>query len=399
MSISYKNAGWMSALFLFYAHGASATETDKWYRSPSFLGRGGAGLADPRDEDALFFNPANLYQQPAQGAPAASDPQKAGESEDGKAPEDGKAVAAPEGGQTSATVFRKGIILAPLLTMSDNLTKYTSAANNNTKLLETLRDNVGKPVHAGADNFTGALFGNFGLGLVTSMYVNFYVYRDPNNSGIEAVDLRANQNVGFTAGYGYSLIPGKLLVGVAGKYVKRTTTIANVSIANIDDIENFKISKYQNSGTGMGMDLGLIYKVGDPLDTRFGLHLADLGDTHFKPAKTDGVQVDDMKQTVGLGMTLVPKVPVGKTTMSLDLTDVLAREDTDRFKNFHAGIDYLLGDLVGFAVGINQGFTTWGTYLTTRFFRMDLGSFGEEVGEKVGERSSRRYYLRLMSSF
>ena len=423
MNVCLKSPGWIIPLFLCGAASAMATETDKWYRSPSFLGRGGAGLADPRDEDAIFFNPANLYQAPCgvprpqvptpasaqqdlKNAPRQQDPDNADDASDAKdtAPISAdplvKAEPAPPSAEgPSPVALRKVVVLSPLVTASDTLSKYTSVGHDDTKLLQTLRDNVGKPVHAGADNFSGVLFGNFGLGLVTSMYANFYVYRDPNNSGIEAVDLKANENIGLASSYGYGFLADTLMVGGTVKYLKRTTTVADVSIANLDDIQNFSLGKYQNSGMGLGLDLGLIYKLKDPLDTRIGLHVADLGDTHFKRAKSDGIPVDDMLQTIGAGVTIAPPVPVGKSTFSFDLTDIMRREDGDRLKNIHCGADYLWNDLLGFALGVNQGFSTWGAYVTTRLFRMDLGSYGEEVGDYIGERSSRRYYLRLMSSF
>ena len=54
MSTFARSAVWITPLFAFGALNALASETDKWYRSPTFLGRGGAGLADPRAEDAIF---------------------------------------------------------------------------------------------------------------------------------------------------------------------------------------------------------------------------------------------------------------------------------------------------------------------------------------------------------
>ena len=40
-----------------------------------------------------------------------------------------------------------------------------------------------------------------------------------------------------------------------------------------------------------------------------------------------------------------------------------------------------------------------GLYLDSRFFRLDLGAYSEEIGENVGDRPDARYYGRMMFGF
>jgi hypothetical protein len=378
-----------------------AKEEDRWYRSAEFLGRGSAGLATPRDEDALFYNPANLPQPPETkplGNAAVPGATKA-EAKDSEENGEEGADKVPATGEASRWSFRKAVVLSPLVTLSETVSDYASVGSDDTKMLRALRDNVGKPVHAGVDNFTGALFGNLGVGVVSSVHGNFFAFRDPNNSGIETVDLHSNQNTGLVVGYGQNLAQSPLNVGVSGKVVKRTTTSAQISLANVSDIQDFKLSKYQNSGTGMGLDFGLIYALPDFAGARLAATVQDIGDTSFGSGKADGVAIDPLYQKVNVGASITPALPFGKTTLSLDLSDILQRADTNRLKSLHLGAEHVLADTLGLLAGINQGFSTWGVYLNSRYFRFDLGSYGQEIGERLGERSSRRYYLRLVSSF
>lgn len=47
-------------------------------------------------------------------------------------------------------------------------------------------------------------------------------------------------------------------------------------------------------------------------------------------------------------------------------------------------------------LGLNQGYITSGFFYQNNSFRFDLGSYGTETGELIGERPSRRYFMRFM---
>lgn len=338
-------------------------ERDQLYRSGTFLGRGQAGLADPRDEDALFFNPANLNHK--------------------SRPESFKAV-----------------VLSPLVIFSDTANQLSNVGNDDTKKLEALRDLVGKPAFVGFSNFTGALFKDTGIGLVNSASANFYVYKNPENSGVESLNLNAKTDNGLTAGYSPTIPVDGLQVGVTAKLIKRTVYLADISIADVTAVKEFKPARYSNNGVGLGFDLGSIYKLADvPLKPQVGLTLQNLGDTSFSQAKKTGPHVTAMPQTLNAGVGIFPELGVGKSSVFVDFRDLLNREESNVFKRFHLGGEFIYAATVGATIGINQGFPSAGILLTTHYFSADVGTYGEEVGVRIGERSSRRYYFRLMSTF
>jgi hypothetical protein len=338
-------------------------ERDQLYRSGTFLGRGQAGLADPRDEDALFYNPANLNH-------------------------------------TSRPESFKAVVLSPLVIFSDTANQLSNVGSDDTKKLEALRDMVGKPAFVGFSNFTGALFNDTGVGLVNSASANFYVYKNPENSGVESLNLNAKTDNGLTAGYSPTIPVEGLQLGVTAKLLKRTVYLADISIADVTAIKEFKPARYSNNGVGLGFDLGALYKLPlIPLKPQFGLTLQNLGDTSFSQAKKTGPHVTAMLQTLNAGIGIFPDLGVGKSAAFLDFRDLLNREESNIFKRVHLGGEFIYDSLVGATIGINQGFPSAGLLLTTHYFSADVGTYGEEVGVRIGERSSRRYYFRLMSTF
>ena len=338
-------------------------ETEKLYRSAEFLGRGNAGIADPTDEDSIFFNPANLLSDEGEG-------------------------------------FRKAIVLSPLFSISNNAQKLTDAGSDDTKMLKAIRDLVGEPVYASIDNFSGVLYESMAMGMINSGYANFFIFKDPDQGGIETVNLRAAQNNGLTYSYAHKIGENGLQIGITAKVIKRTVYKANIAIADVDAVRNFEMGKYSNTGSGIGFDFGAIYSFEDlPLTPQIGLTIQDIGDTSFSRSKSNGISVTRIPQTINLGLALLPVLPVGISTIYFDIRDLEGRGESNILKRNHLGIDYLFKQLIGINLGLNQGYYTSGVYLTTEYFRFDVGSYAEEVGARIGERPSRRYFVRLMSTF
>ncbi len=397
------------------ATSAKANETQKLYRSADFLSRGNAGITSPKDEDAIFYNPAGLWrsnrknnQTPTQSAEQTTsttenqiDPAKIADKAIGESPETSsqseskgnlEATTEPPEGESN---LRKVVILAPMFVVSSNIDEIAGVSGD-AETLDAVRNLVGKPVHAGIENFSGALIGNMAFGLLSNMDLNVLVFKDGENSGIETVRIKGIKNIGVTGSYAYSLLADSLIVGVTGKIIQREMTYANISIANVDALTNFKASEYQNTGTGFGLDMGAIYFIEHSLNPRLGLTLSDIGDTSF--AADDGIPVESIRQTLNLGTSIAPETPFVSTRVFFDIRDLAAKAEENLLKRVHLGSDFIYDGFLGMGIGLNQGFTTAGFYYLNQFFRFDLGSYAEETSDRVGERPSRRYFLRLMST-
>ena len=360
-----------------------ANEVNRIYRSADFLGRGHAGIANPNQEDSLFYNPSNLY-----GKSDTTTTTEENQTDQSTRTEPG----------AKDDFFKKAVILSPLFTLSQNASQLTSAGSDSSKTLEALRDLVGKPVHAGFDSFSGVILKNMAIGAVLSGNVNLYVYKDANNSGVEAVKIDGSQNQVLSFGYADRVISDNLQIGGTIKYLNRTQISADVSIADIQAIKDFNLTNFQNQGSGLGADLGTTYITNWKWNPKFALTIMDIGDTQLNFAKDKTVNGDPIRQTINIGVAAKPDTTHFDSELFFDIRDLEGRDEPVGWKRVHLGASIRRWQL-GLNLGINQGFGTMGLFYEAKLLRIDIGSYGEEVGQRVGYRPSARYFFRLASSF
>lgn len=347
-------------IFFLFFDSLYGKEVDRLYRSGDFLGRGNAGMTAPAAEDALFYNPASIYK---------------GE----------------EYNDTNKTIF-----LSPNFVLSDNVQKLSDAGGDDQKLLNTLKDIVGEPVFLSFDSFSGYMTNRWGAGLLLNQHINLLVYKHHDQGGIETVSITGDQNTGIVSSYSQKLDFEGLNIGVTGKVIRRTSTLVDLTIADVDAIKNFDIGKYQNSGMGLGIDLALLYQMPHAINPKFSFVIRDLGDTSFN-GEEGKAPVNSMGQTINLGSSIDPQIFFPKTELYLDINDVLKREEDNLLKSIHLGMKIQPFTFLGINFGFNQGYSAASVYYESNYFRMDIGSYGEEVGDYIAERPSRRYFMRISS--
>jgi hypothetical protein len=102
---------------------------------------------------------------------------------------------------------------------------------------------------------------------------------------------------------------------------------------------------------------------------------------------------------VNLGLGITPQTKTSKFRLLADFRDIAGKVTKSIYKRLHLGADINVIRFVGATFGINQGYATGGAYLDLRFFRLDVGTYAEEVGDRAGARADRRYFLRLSLGF
>ena len=328
------------------------------YQSPNFLGRGNSGLTAPSAEDSISYNPAALAINPLK-------------------------------------TEKKIVILSPAFSISNNVEQLEKAGGDDQELLNTLKDLVGDPIYAGLNNFSGYAGESWGLGLISGNSASALIFNDFEKGGISTLSLEAYQNLGIAGAYAYTILDDRLAIGIGPKLVQRTATIVKLSIADIDEIQNFKFKEYQNSGLGFGVDLALSYKFAAPNSPHMTLVISDVGDTSFS-GDDSKAPIPSQNQSIKLGASLSHSIADFQNHFFLDWHDLLKRTENNSLKNVHLGstISHPLG--VGLNLGLNQGYFSTGFFYQNPSFRFDLGSYGVETGELIGERASRRYFMRFM---
>ena len=154
------------------------------------------------------------------------------------------------------------------------------------------------------------------------------------------------------------------------------------------------------SGSGTGVDLGFVYQTEGRTNFSVGLTVSDVGNTILVPDKETTSPkseraLKDIKQTVNTGIAIETGAQSSKFKILLDARDLLSATGQDPSKRLHVGTELSLKGFIVFTGGMNQGYPTFGTFMDIRFLRIDMGIYGEEIGEQAGSRPDTRYYFKL----
>ncbi len=164
--------------------------------------------------------------------------------------------------------------------------------------------------------------------------------------------------------------------------------------------EEFKDIFVLKSGSGIAVDLGLIYLIGK--QTRLGLTIEDTG-------YTTADNSDKSKQPpaeahyVSAGMMTFFDYKPWRLDFSFDMHDLTNPEGIHMLRMVHTGLEfgrsYISRDQdIGLTAGLNEGYFTLGTYADLYIARLDIVSYGVELGEYPGQRQDRRLGVSLRTS-
>lgn len=342
---------------------ASATlaesASQRIYRSGYFLGRGDTGISAADEEDAIFYNPAG--------------------------------IALGQG------IYKKITLLSPQLEISKStrdMARQLAIEEDDT--IDTVLEQVGKPNHAGYQNFSGIMLRRAALGVLTSGSVDALASKSPEQGGLETIEASAAQNLAATFTLAEKFWDETLLLGITGKYLVRGRGELSVSAAEVAKAkeELSDQSKFISLGEGGGADVGLLLRSGGPLSAAFGLTINDIGDTQIAPQEDTEIDLD-LKQTINVGVSIEPGTETSKLRLLADYRDVLsARQKNPRLKT-HLGAELTVMNAVGIMGGLNQGYPSFGLYMDLYFVRIDLGSYTEEISHYAGRRPDTRYFARI----
>ena len=345
------------------AFSAYGDEYPYLYRSAYFLGRGDTGIASPDNEDAIFYNPAGIAL--------------------------GKGI------------YKEIVFAAPMVEVSqdtrDVVRKVSVQEEDPT---ETLREHQGRPQHLGLNAFSGIILRRAAIGAFGHSSNTALLYKDPEKGALESILAESVVDTGavFTLAQNF----GKsILMGVTFKYLRRNQAYFQANATDSEKLTNLSSSdQISMSGSGTGADLGFIYRTEGRTNFSVGLTVADAGNTTLVPDKETSLSkseraLKDIKQTVNAGVAIETGAQSSKFRILLDGRDLLSATGQDPTKRIHLGTELSLKDFIGFTGGMNQGYPTFGTFIDIRFLRIDMGLYGEEIGEQAGSRPDTRYYFKL----
>lgn len=200
---------------------------------------------------------------------------------------------------------------------------------------------------------------------------------------------------------------GKLVVGTTAKAIYRMEVNKVVSIAQISDDDIFR-PEDAKEGLAVDADVGVLWTApwkSWKLNTGMVIrNIADIG--YIAQMNLVGKQSgkpDPLGRTIDFGASVeAPKWWVFTNRIALDFRDFL-HPNFSMIKGLHVGYE-AAWDVTSWwrgawRVGLNQGYWTAGFTGEFAVFRLDLASYGEEVGVAGSEIENRRYMLSMSLDF
>lgn len=340
--------------FIGLAVCASAAEYPSNYRGIRPLGMGGAFTAVSDDENALFYNPAGL---------------------------------------SNISTFSMGII-NPMVDVSENSIDFysdlTDADLDNTgETTELLRKHVGEYQHLAINWIPYAGFNAANVGVMVAGIASVNVDAEIRNPPYPEFHPKGNWDYGFTGGAGFKVPLQGLRVGGTLKYISRESLDQVYTAADIaDDRFEDRLDDDRKSGSGVSMDLGVLYEL--PIESSF---TTDVGLSVNNLIEMDMDEAEDIKRTINLGIATQRSFGGFKLIGAFDILDITRsyEQDDDYMKRVHMGAELQMPAIAAIRMGFNQGYLTAGATLDFPVVRLDFATYAEEVGAYAGQREDRRY--------
>ena len=350
------------ALMIMLSSIAEAQEKQRLYRSAHYLGRGDTGIATADNHEAIFYNPAGLAR--------------------------GKGI------------YKETVIASPMVEISaDTKDLIRKVAIEKDTDPETMRQHIGKNQHLGIYNFSGIVFRRAAVGAAVSTQNNVLVSKDPEGAGLEQIQADSTVNQVLTFSIAEKFFKDYLMIGTTLKYINRGVADAQLSIMDAQNVnDTLQAEDVVGYGNGGGADIGLMFRTKGKAPFSLGLTVEDVGDTIIKPVQETTV-LKDLESTVNIGLAVEPGTKFSKFKFFIDYRDLAGNAEQNPFKRFHFGTELSIRDRIGFTAGSNQGYPTVGTYIDLWVLRLDVGAYGEEMGDRIGSRPDQRYFMRLVAGF
>ncbi len=299
-----------------------------------------------------------------------------------------------------------------------------SDSGDDAEVVAVLQEYAGDYFHIGVDNYS-ALSKNsdafaWSIGILAAADINYVTHANgSSNGGLLETSSRAYGGVvlGFAKPYHTKI--GRLDVGLGLKYIQQTSyegALGVSELTNGDDIGEQLQDKYEETSSGMGLDIGVKYY---PLqesswNPAIGLSVLNIG-----PMDMDD-NYGGQPMTVNIGASISPDVDyVDKLVIAVDYVDLFEANkvrlydyndegnvvkytdysESDVTKRLRLGVNVGLIDSTYFSTaisgGLYQGAYTAGIDLELTLLKLNFATYQEQVGTGSVDIPDRRYMAKL----
>lgn len=267
-------------------------------------------------------------------------------------------------------------------------------SNNVSEVTTTLEKYVGDRFHLRTALFPHMVMHNFGVGVLGQATID----GDVRNRVNPEMSIDGKVDLGGVIGLAYGFMEKRLQIGISGKFVQResytkTYLATDIAAPGFDPAQDFKDDR--TSGSGIGIDLGALYQL--PA-VRFyptlGLVIQNIGDLDLGDAGT-------LAQQVNAGVAIHPDFWILKTTLALEVNDLLKNVDAeeDFYKRVHMGGELRFPYILSLRAGFNQGYRSFGATIDLWILQIQYANYKEEIGVVAGQREDERQVVQLVLGF
>lgn len=336
---------------LILANQVRAAELNNNWLSTRALGMGNAYTSIVNDADALFYNPAGLANVSG----------------------------------VNWTFFDLHGGLNGLEAI-ENAQTVTSAGDD---MQEALRKLYGKKIWVGGGGKTAVTTPYFGI----AGFVNTSTGLITTNSPNPHIDPSLVFDYGAVAGFAVPIVPGFFNIGLSMKRVNRTGTTQSIGAGTLAtlDVDALK-EEFKRRGTGYGLDFGAQFRLPGPISPSLSFVYRDMGYTTFTHEEGAGAP-SRIEPEMILGGGVEFSAPLIKVTPVFDYR-YTNRPEIQLGKKINLGLELSL-PLLDLRAGLHQGYYSAGVGLNLALLRVDVATWGVEMGEYPGQREDRRYMAQL----
>lgn len=336
---------------LFLLSDAEATPIRTINSSTRALGMGDAFTALASDDSALFYNPAGL--------------------------------AKVSGLNWKVFSLRAGGSGYEALTQIQDLN--TSDSGFASAVSELYGEHVSLNL-GGSSIFTAPMFG-FGI------YNHADVIIQVDNPVSPEINATAINDYGYVFGFGAPIGPF-LQLGLDLKYIKRTGGEIPFGPGSLADLQSDAITqRITGWGVGYGADLGMNLVVPAPFfSATFAAVWRNVGVTRFR-SEDPNTELPVEDNDITLGTALLFDFPLVSVAPAIDFR-YLNRADLQLMRKINFGLEIGL-PLIDIRGGFREGYYTAGVGVNLGLFKVDVATYGVELGEYPGQIEDRRYLLEF----
>ena len=349
---------------LIYTNKALCIEQQSLYRSAEFLGRGDTGISIADNQEAIFYNPAGTAY--------------------------GKGI------------YKRILVATPMIELSadtKDLIRKVFVEKKTTP--QTFLDHIGKNQHLGIYNLSAIVLRRAAIAGFASTREDLLVYKSPsdNDRGLEKIRAESTINQGIAFNISEQLFFKDLYLGTTIKYIDQKYAVKEASMVDASGIqESLSESELLKKGTANAVDFGVMYRGSGKSRFSLGINIKNIGNPTFSAASGSSAPAA-LKQVVNIGFGWNLGTKFSKVRLLLDVQDTSSALETNIYKKIHLGADIAFKKFMGLAFGFNQGYVCFGYYFNAYIFRIDLGSYAEEISKWSGTRPDSRYFMRIAAGF